>query len=89
MVSFLFVNRISQRLDDFLQATKKVRNRAFTEAELTDPHEDEVGRLYSAFGEMSKQLNDAWEKMIAERKRSEELLLNIIPEEVSDEIKRG
>jgi class 3 adenylate cyclase len=88
-ISYLVARHLSSRINDLLNASRQISEGSFSEVQLHDKYNDEVGQLYNQFGEMSNQLEDAWNQIEEEKQRSEDLLFNLLPREVTKRIKKG
>ncbi|MFB6345411.1 MAG: adenylate/guanylate cyclase domain-containing protein [bacterium] len=88
-ISFLVARHLSSRINDLLTASSEISKGYFSKVQLNDYYQDEVGQLYNQFGEMSDQLENAWDQIEKEKQRSEELLFNLLPREVTNRIKQG
>ncbi|MFL5774462.1 MAG: adenylate/guanylate cyclase domain-containing protein [Flavisolibacter sp.] len=92
-IGFWLARNISIPVLALRDAAHKVGEGDLTQR-VTRIHRDEIGELGTAFNKMvddlsksQKQVHDRTEELMVEKKKSDELLLNILPSDTADELK--
>ena len=86
-IGYWLARKISKPVLALRDAANKVGEGDLTQS-VTNNSRDEIGELSTAFNKMVKDLSTARNEITIEKQKSDELLLNILPTETAEELKR-
>lgn len=87
LIGYWLARKISKPVLALRDAANKVGEGDLTQSVINNSR-DEIGELSTAFNKMVKDLSTARNEITIEKQKSDELLLNILPTETAEELKR-